>query len=147
MAICIHRQYLPVIFNNYILYDTHNEYPSFSVIHSENVCFETSIPSTFIALFITPLLYSVLGDTYGFGMTSMRIPSGESTSHACVTLYYDVPLGTDYTIKQPLAAIEEYLLSLGFTKNKAGEFSKDGIYIAPVDSSLDLLIYVWGENF
>ncbi len=96
---------------------------------------------------LLPFFGSVLGDTYGFGMTSMRIPSGESTSHACVTLYYDVPLGTDYTIKQPLAAIEEYLLSLGFTKNKAGEFSKDGIYIAPVDSSLDLLIYVWGENF
>ncbi len=94
-----------------------------------------------------PFFGKVLGDTYGFGMTSVHIPTGKSTAYSCITFYYDVPLGTDYTIKAPLADLEEYLLSLGFTKNKAGEFSKDGIYVAPVDSSLDLIIYVWGEKF
>lgn len=84
-----------------------------------------------------------LGDTYGFGLTTYHIPAGTSVAKASVVFYYDVPLGIDYTIDEPLKQVKEYLLSLGFEKNSNDEFRKGDIWVAPVDSSLDLIIYVW----
>ena len=86
-----------------------------------------------------------LGDTFGFGLTTFHISASTNKANEGVVLYYDVPLDVDYTIDSSLEAIEEYLLELGFTKNKFDEFRKGDICVAPTDSSLDLLIYVWKE--
>lgn len=90
-----------------------------------------------------PFFGNVLGDTYGFGLTTVHIPTGGNVAKQAIVFYYDVPLDVNYTIDSSLDKIGEYLLSLGFTKNAHDEYEKDGIYVAPVDSSLDLVIYVW----
>lgn len=84
-----------------------------------------------------------LGDTYGFGLTTIYIPIGTKDARRAVVLYYDVPLDMNYTITSSLKLVEDYLLSLGFVKNANGEFSKGDICVAPTDSSLDLMIYIW----
>lgn len=84
-----------------------------------------------------------LGDTYGFGLTTYRMPGGTTISKAAIVFYYDVPLDVDYTINSSLTAVKEYLVSLGFERNKYDEYVKGNIRVAPVDSSLDLIIYVW----
>ena len=91
-----------------------------------------------------PFFGTPLGDTYGFGLTSFHINS-QNVNKAAITFYYDVPLDVDYSIDSSLEAIEEYLIGLGFTKNKAGEFKKGNIWVQPVDNNLDLLIYVWKD--
>ena len=63
-----------------------------------------------------------------------------------ILFYYDVPLDVDYTIDSSLKKVEEYLITLGFVKNKYGEFKKGDIMVAPLDQSLDLIIYVWKTN-
>ena len=90
-----------------------------------------------------PFFGNVLGDTYGFGLTTIYTPGGTNNAELSVVLYYDVPLGLDYTIDAPLKDIKDYLVSLGFVENKYGEFNKDNIWISPQDSNLDLVIYVW----
>lgn len=90
-----------------------------------------------------PFFGNVLGDTYGFGLTTLYTPGGTNNAERAVILYYDVPLGLDYTIDAPLKSIKDYLISLGFEENKYGEFNKDNIWISPQDSNLDLVIYVW----
>lgn len=90
-----------------------------------------------------PFFGTPLGDTYGFGLTTVHIAESSNIAKKSVVFYYDVPLDTDYTINSSLTAIEEYLLNLGFEKNKYGEFTKGDIAVAPVDSSLDLMIYIW----
>ncbi len=90
-----------------------------------------------------PFFGNVLGDTYGFGMTTIHIPANSSSAKKSILLYYDVPLDIDYTITSSLNKVEEYLLELGFEKNQYGEFHKGKIYVAPVDIQLDLSIYVW----
>lgn len=91
-----------------------------------------------------PFFGDVLGDSYGFGLTTFHITS-KNVSKAAVAFYYDVPLDLDYTIDSSLEAIEEYLIGMGFVENGAGEYYKDGIWVAPVDSSLDLFIYIWKD--
>ena len=91
-----------------------------------------------------PFFGSCLGDTYGFGLTSYHIDSS-NINHAAITFYYDVPLDVDYSISSSLETIENYLISLGFTKNHAGEFKKGDIWVAPLDQNLDLIIYVWKD--
>lgn len=99
---------------------------------------------------VLPFFGDALGDTYGFGLLTGRIPNGSSINYQCLTFYYDVPLDVDYTIDSSLEKIDEYLIGLGFTE-KDGEYSKSingkTIYVAPVDSSLDLMIYMWGDNY
>ncbi|MBQ8323256.1 MAG: hypothetical protein IJX91_04750 [Clostridia bacterium] len=90
-----------------------------------------------------PFFGDPLGDTYGFGLTTIRIPGGSGTAKSAVVFYYDVPLDIDYTIDSSLKAVEDYLLNMGFTKNGYSEFTKGNIVVAPVDSSLDLMIYIW----
>ncbi len=90
-----------------------------------------------------PFFGNVLGDTYGFGLTTFHIPVGTNVAKSAVVFYYDVPLDIDYTIDSSLEKVYAYLEECGFTRNKNNEFEKDGVYIAPVDSSLDLLIYIW----
>lgn len=92
---------------------------------------------------IMPFFGDPLGDTYGFGLTTVYMPGGSNWAREAVVFYYDVPLDIDYTISTSLEAIEIYLLNLGFTKNEYDEFEKDGICVAPVDSNLDLMIYVY----
>lgn len=93
-----------------------------------------------------PFFGKVLGDTYGFGLTTVKIPGGSDSAKRSIVFYYDVPLGVDYTINASLETIEQYLLELGFTKNRYGEFSKGSIVVLPTDSSLDLMIYVWSSK-
>ena len=60
-----------------------------------------------------------------------------------IVFYYDVPLDIDYTINASLKAVDNYLVECGFELNKNGWYQKDDICIAPTDSSLDLMIYIW----
>lgn len=90
-----------------------------------------------------PFFGNALGDTFGFGLTTIHTPGGKSVAYSSIVFYYDVPLDVDYTINESLRKIGDYLVSLGFVKNKYGEYNKGNIWIAPTDSSLDLLIYIW----
>ena len=82
-------------------------------------------------------------DTFGFGLTTIHTPGGKTAAYNSIVFYYDVPLDVDYTINEPLRKVEAYLTELGFVKNKYGEFNKGNIWVAPTDSSLDLVIYIW----
>ena len=90
-----------------------------------------------------PFFGNVLGDSYGFGMTTMYLPSGGNILLSAVMLYYDVPLDLDYTINSSIEAVEEFLVSKGFVKNIHGWFQNGDICVAPTDSSLDFVIYIW----
>ncbi len=91
-----------------------------------------------------PFFGNAIGDTYGFGLTTKYLPAGENIAKDAVVLYYDVPLDTNSTIESSLKAVETYLLSLGFTKNIANNyFVKDNIHVAPTDTNLDFMIYIW----
>ncbi len=90
-----------------------------------------------------PFFNLALGDTYGFGLTTYKAPPHSSNMVPAIVFYYDVPLDTNYSIDSSMKKVSEYLLSLGFTKNKHGEYSKDGIVVTAVDNDLDLMIYVW----
>lgn len=90
-----------------------------------------------------PFFGDPLGDTYGFGLTTLYTPTGERNPKSAIVFYYDVPLDINYSIDSSLQAVRKFLLDQGFTRNRYNEFTKDGICIAPVDSSLDLVIYVW----
>lgn len=92
---------------------------------------------------IMPFFGKPLGDTYGFGLTTIHMPGGSDWARQSIVFYYDVALDVDYSIQSSLDAVEDYLYALGFTKNKYDEFEKDGIWVSVVDSSLDLVIYVW----
>ena len=92
-----------------------------------------------------PFFGNVLGDTYGFGLTTIYVPEGQTSAEQAVVLYYDVPLDMNYTIDSSLRAVENYLLSLGFVRDDNGNYEKGNINIAPTDYSLDLLIYVWKD--
>lgn len=90
-----------------------------------------------------PFFGAVLGDTYGFGLTTYHLPGGSHDNQMSVVFYYDVPLDIDYSITSSIKMVEDYLISLGFTKNQYGEYKKGSLIVSPVDSSLDLNIYVW----
>jgi hypothetical protein len=92
---------------------------------------------------LLPFFGDALGDTYGFGMTTARKVSGSSIDRQALVFYYDVPLDVNYSIDSSLKKIADYLVSLGFEKNEYGEYIKGDIGVIPVDSSLDLVIYVW----
>ena len=90
-----------------------------------------------------PFFGDVIGDTYGFGLTTMYLPSGGNMLLPAVMMFYDVPLDLNYTINSSIKTVEEFLVSNGFIKNRNGWFQKGDICIAPTDSSLDFMIYVW----
>ncbi len=96
---------------------------------------------------LLPFFGDVLGDSYGFGLATTKIPGGTHTSKNAIVFYYDVPLDTDYTITSSLLAVKEQLLKEGFERNQYDEYydAENGIWVAPVDSSLDFLIYVWKD--
>lgn len=91
-----------------------------------------------------PFFGNVIGDTYGFGLTLSYIAS-DNQAHRAIGFYYDVPLDIDYSITSSMEKVENYLLELGFVKNNRNEYYKDGLWVAPVDSSLDFIIYIWKE--
>ncbi len=92
-----------------------------------------------------PFFGEVLGDTYGFALNGMRIRSSDEVKlmKPVLQIYYDVPLDLNYSIDSSLKAVKEQLVSLGFEKNKSGEYVKDGVVVLPLDVSLDFIIYVW----
>lgn len=90
-----------------------------------------------------PFFGSVLGDTYGFGLTGLRLRSGDTQMKTVLQIYYDVPLDLNYSIDSSLKAVGDYLVSLGFTKNSKGEYIKGKVVVLPMDVSLDFVIYVW----
>ena len=92
-----------------------------------------------------PFFGKVLGDTYGFGLTTFHLPSGSDSAKPAIVFYYDVPLDMDYTIDDSLALVNEFLVEEGFTRNSRGEFVKGNLHISPLDVSLDFTIYVWIE--
>lgn len=92
-----------------------------------------------------------LGDCFGLGMSQIYIkstPKG-NVSVNTLKLYYDVPLGTDYTIDASLETLDKLLKSKGFEKatDGSGEYRKAGcnLVIRPADESLDLFVYIWAE--
>lgn len=96
---------------------------------------------------VMPFFGLPLGDTFGFGLTTYRINPVDKKSNAAVVLYYDVPLEIDYSINRALRSVSDYLLSLGFVKDSTHDvFTKDNIVVNPVDSSLDLMIYIWKSS-
>lgn len=93
-----------------------------------------------------PMFDSVLGDSYGFGMTTYQSVGGSSNLTPCVMLYYDVLLDDDYTITSSLEAAEGLLESSGFVRNAYGEYVKGNVRVAVVDNNLDFTVYVWKVN-
>lgn len=89
-----------------------------------------------------PFFGSVLGDCFGFGLTSLYLPQGESVTVTAMCLYYDVPLDNDYTITTSMEKVKDFLREQGFTQ-KGNVFTKDKIAVVPTDSDLDFLIYVY----
>lgn len=94
-----------------------------------------------------PFFNAVLGDTYGFGLSTFYKRTGSGSTSPAVCLYYDVPLDTDYTLTSSLKAIDDYLQRLGFEKNRNGEYSNGSMIVVPTDSSLDLVVYVLRGSF
>ena len=96
---------------------------------------------------ILPFFGDVLGDSYGFGMMLTKVPGGSKTAKNALCLYYDVPLDVDYTINSSLNAVREFLKEKGFVRNKYDEYHDEanGIWVAPIDQSLDFIIYVWKD--
>ena len=92
-----------------------------------------------------PFFGKVLGDTYGFGLTTFHLPSGADSAKPAIVFYYDVPLDMDYSIEDSLSLVYEFLVEEGFTRNSRGEFVKGNLHISPLDVSLDFTIYVWVE--
>ncbi len=90
-----------------------------------------------------PFFGSALGDTYGFGAISTYYSPESRMNHTALSYYFDVPLDLDYTINSSIDVVGKYLIQQGYTKNKYGEFKKDGINIAVSNNQLDLFIYVW----
>ena len=89
-----------------------------------------------------PFFQSVLGDCYGFGMTTYRI-GADKKSHRTIAFYYDVPLDVDYTINSSIEKVENLLLSEGFEKDADGNYIKGKIAVLPYDQDLDFIVYVW----
>lgn len=89
-----------------------------------------------------PFFQSVLGDCYGFGMTTYRIAS-DKKNHRTIAFYYDVPLDTDYTINSSIEKVENLLTQEGFVKDADGVFTKGNIAVQPYDQDLDFIVYVW----
>lgn len=96
---------------------------------------------------LIPFFGNVLGDSYGFGMMTTKIPGGTKRARNALCLYYDVPLDIDYTINMSLTAVREYLKAKGFVRNQYDEYHDEanGIWIAPMDQSLDFVIYIWKD--
>lgn len=92
-----------------------------------------------------PFFGEVLGDTYGFGLTTFHLPSGSDSAKPAIVFYYDVPLDMDYTIDASLALVYDFLVDEGFVRNARGEYVKGNLHISPLDVSLDFTIYVWTE--
>ena len=74
-----------------------------------------------------PFFGNALGDTYGFGLTTIYIPKGQDKVKNAIVFYYDVPLDINYTIDSSLKEVENYLLSLGFVRDSNGNFKKGNI--------------------
>lgn len=89
-----------------------------------------------------PFFQSVLGDCYGFGMTTYRI-GADKKNHRTIAFYYDVPLDVDYTINSSIEKIENLLIAEGYTKNADGVYIKGNIAVQPYDQDLDFIVYVW----
>ena len=91
------------------------------------------------------------GDTYALGMETMlwfsdRI-TGARYQQTVLCFYYDVPLDIDYTITTSLEKARKFLIDSGFEYNSTSDVYKKGnLCIRPVDSSLDLFVYVWTEE-
>lgn len=96
---------------------------------------------------LMPFFGDVLGDTYGFGLTTKKIPGGMKVFKQAIVFYYDVPLDVDYTINSSLTAVREMLTAKGFVRNEYDEYhdEENGIWVAPMDQSLDFVIYVWKD--
>ncbi len=90
-----------------------------------------------------PFFGSVLGDTYGFCLSGMRIRDGKTSATSVLQFYYDVPLDVDYSIESSLRKVKQQLLDNGFVQNAKGEYIKNGVIVQPMDVSLDFIIYVW----
>lgn len=93
---------------------------------------------------IMPFFGEVLGDTFGFAMTTYRVAE-DKKSHKTITFYYDVPLDIDYTINSSIETVENFLIAKGFEKDKYDNYVKNGICVKPYDQSLDFVIYVWRQ--
>ena len=91
------------------------------------------------------------GDTYALGMETTLWSSDRTTGtryqQSVLCFYYDVPLDIDYTITTSLEKARKFLVDNGFEYISGSDVYKKGnLCIRPVDSSLDLFVYVWTEE-
>lgn len=90
-----------------------------------------------------PFINECLGDTFGFGLQTLKASDSDGKIRQAMSVYYDVPLDVNYSIESSLKKIEDFLTEKGFVKNIVGEFKKGNIVILPADVELDLIVYFW----
>ena len=90
------------------------------------------------------------GDAYALGMATYFWTTDPVTyvkkQQNAICFYYDVPLDNDYTITTSLDAVRAFLTANGFEIAYSDVFRKGNLCVRPVDSSLDLFVYVWTEE-
>ncbi|MCH5158185.1 MAG: hypothetical protein J1F33_03200 [Clostridiales bacterium] len=95
---------------------------------------------------IVPVFDNALGDTFAFALSSMR------GNNRTIGFFYDVSVDIDYTLNSSLFTLRTFLLDLGYTRARDNTYSKNYtdkngirkvVHIQPLDSQLDLFIYVW----
>lgn len=92
---------------------------------------------------VLPFFDNVLGDTFGLALNTLYNVPGTGVYTPCYQIYYDVAVDADYSLNKSLAKVKQELIDEGFVRNSYGGYDKDGYTVLPVDSSLDLYIYVF----
>lgn len=89
------------------------------------------------------------GDTFAVGSATYFNATditGTNYVQNAMLLWYDVPLDIDYTITSSLEKAYKFLEGKGFVKGSDNAYRKGNLCVRPVDSSLDLHVYVWTEE-
>ena len=89
------------------------------------------------------------GDTFAVGSATYFNATditGTNYVQNAMLLWYDVPLDIDYTITTSLEKAYKFLAEKGFVRGSDKVYRKGNLCIKPVDSSLDLYVYVWTEE-
>lgn len=133
-------KYVPASWSELLIYDSPEGTEEVAVNAAEYLQEFLGVDNADEAL---PVFDSVLGDCYGFGMTTYQSVGGSNNLVPCVMLYYDVLLDEDYTITSSLKAAETLLEESGFVRNEYGEYTKGNVRVAIVDNNLDFTVYVW----
>lgn len=92
---------------------------------------------------IVPYFPEALGDCYGLSSTSIYQLPNSNRAVKAIQVYLDVPLDSNYSIDSSLLALKLYFIEKGFVNDGKGGYTKDGYTLVPVDSDLDLFVYIY----